>query len=315
MNGKVEHVPVLLQPALNALNVRPGGIYVDCTYGRGGHSRALLGRLDDSARLVVVDRDPEAVAHAERSLGDDPRVSIRRASFAEIGSLAEDLGITGRVSGLLLDLGVSSPQLDSPERGFSFREDGPLDMRMDPDSGESAASWLARAGEAEIARVIRDYGEERFARRIARSIVMARTEQPIESTAELAELVDRALGARGRERDRHPATRTFQGIRIHVNAELDNLERVLESGIEVLEPGGRFVVISFHSLEDRRVKRAFAHAAKPPPASRRLPPGHEAFRPRLRRIGGLIRPDEAEAEINPRARSARMRVAERIAEP
>ncbi len=303
------HVPVLLQPALDALEVRSDGIYVDGTYGRGGHSSAILARLGPAGRLVAVDRDPEAEADASRRFAGDDRVTVCRAGFAEIGRLAREMEIHGRISGLLLDLGVSSPQLDESERGFSFREDGPLDMRMDPETGESAAAWLARAGEDEIARVIKEYGEERFARRIARSIVMARAEQPIERTAELAAIVARAAGPS--PADRHPATRTFQAIRIHVNGELAQLEQALADGIEVLEPGGRFVVISFHSLEDRLVKRAFRAAARPPAASRRLPAA-PSFTPRLKLIGSLVRPDRQEERDNPRARSARMRVAEKL---
>ncbi len=305
-----QHVPVLLQPALDALEVRADGIYVDGTYGRGGHSGAIIARLGPSGRLVVIDRDPQAVADARRRFADDERVTICHAGFADLDRLARELDIHGRISGLLLDLGVSSPQLEEAERGFSFRDDGPLDMRMDPESGESAASWLARAEEAEIARVIREFGEERFARRIARSIVMARAEQPIERTAELAAIVARAAGPS--PADRHPATRTFQAIRIHVNAELDQLEKALEDGIEVLEPGGRFVVISFHSLEDRLVKHAFIRAARPPAASRRMPVA-PSFSPRLKLIGSLVRPDEREEMENPRARSSRMRVAEKLA--
>lgn len=305
------HVPVLLQPALDALEVRPDGIYVDGTYGRGGHATAILSQLGSSGRLVVIDRDPQAVADARRRFADDERVTVCPAGFADIGRLARELDIEGRISGLLLDLGVSSPQLDEAERGFSFRDDGPLDMRMDTDSGETAAAWLARAGEDEIARVIKEYGEERFARRIARSIVMARTEQPIERTAELAALVARAAGPS--PADRHPATRTFQAIRIHINGELDQLERALEDGIDVLGPGGRFVVISFHSLEDRLVKHAFRAASRPPAASRRLPLV-PSFTPRLRLIGSLVRPEAGEERDNPRARSARMRVAEKLPE-
>ena len=305
-----QHVPVLLQPALDALEVRADGIYVDGTYGRGGHSSAIIERLGPSGRLVVIDRDPQAVADARRRFAGDERVTICRAGFADIGRLATELDIHGRISGLLLDLGVSSPQLDEAERGFSFRDDGPLDMRMDPESGESAASWLSRAEEGEIARVIKEFGEERFARRIARSIVMARAEQPIERTAELAAIVARAAGPS--PADRHPATRTFQAIRIHVNAELEQLEQALDDGIEVLEPGGRFVVISFHSLEDRLVKHAFIRAARPPAASRRMPVA-PSFTPRLKLIGSLVRPDEREEMENPRARSSRMRVAEKLA--
>lgn len=310
MDEGATHVPVLLQPALDALRIRADGTYIDGTYGRGGHSSEILARLGPNGRLVVVDRDPEAIADARERLESDPRVSICRASFSAIGSLAEQLEIHGRVSGLLLDLGVSSPQLEEPGRGFSFREDGPLDMRMDPESGESAASWLARAEESEIARVIKEYGEERYARRIARSIVMAREEQPIERTAELAAIVARAAGPS--PADRHPATRTFQAIRIHVNGELDALETALKGGIDVLEPGGRFVVISFHSLEDRLVKQAFVRASRPPPASRRLPLA-EDFRPRLKLVGSLVRPENDETSANPRSRSSRMRVAEKLA--
>ena len=304
-----QHVPALLEPVLEALKVRGDGIYIDCTYGRGGHSREILDRLGERGRLVAIDLDPEAIAHAGRRLGADKRVTIRQASFADVGELAEQLGIHGRVDGLFMDLGVSSPQLDSPERGFSFRTDGPLDMRMNPDQGESATEWLARAEEADIARVIKEYGEERFARRIARSIVMARNEAPIERTGQLAEIVARAVG--GPRSDRHPATRTFQAIRIHVNRELEALDRALAAGIDLLAPGGRFAVISFHSLEDRRVKRAFQAAARPPPASRRMP-APAGFTPRLKLIGRLVRPTPDAERANPRARSARLRVAEKL---
>ncbi len=310
MSDKAQgHIPVLLEPAVAALEVAEGGIYVDGTFGRGGHARAILDRLGPDGRLVVVDRDPEAIAHAERNLGDDLRVVIRHAGFESLEALAQEEGIHGGVHGLLLDLGVSSPQLDRPERGFSFREDGPLDMRMDPTRGESAADWLARADESEIARVIKEYGEERFARRIARSIAMARSGQRIERTAQLAGLVERALGRRHGER--HPATRTFQAIRIYVNRELESLDEALEAGIRILAPGGRFVVISFHSLEDRRVKHCFQRAAKPPPTPRRMPVDPD-FRPRLKLVGRMLRPDDNEEAANPRARSSRMRVAEKL---
>ncbi|RFF28737.1 MULTISPECIES: 16S rRNA (cytosine(1402)-N(4))-methyltransferase RsmH [unclassified Wenzhouxiangella] len=305
-----EHVPVLEGPALDALRIRADGVYVDGTYGRGGHSAAMLARLGEDGRLVVTDRDPQAIADARAKYDDDGRVTIRRANFAEIGSIVDALGLTGRVDGLLLDIGVSSPQLDDPERGFSFQHDGPLDMRMDPDSGESAAEWLARADESEIARVIKEFGEERFGRRIARAIVQARETAPIERTAQLAAIVSDAVP--GPPSPRHPATRTFQALRIFINDELGALERALDEGIELLAPGGRFVVISFHSLEDRLVKRRFAKAAKPPPASRRLP-ATEAFVPRLKLIDGLIQADENEMALNRRSRSARMRAAEKTA--
>lgn len=303
------HVPVLLEPTLAGLRIQPDGTYIDGTYGRGGHSREILARLGPRGRLLVVDQDPEAIASARRGMAADPRVVAMHASFTRVGELAQDLGMHGRVDGLLLDLGVSSPQLDTPERGFSFREDGPLDMRMDPTKGESAADWLARATETDIARVIKEYGEERHARRIARSIVMVRSGQRIERTAQLAGIVAQAVGRVSP--DRHPATRTFQAIRIHVNRELDALEQALDAGIDLLAPGGRFAVISFHSLEDRLVKRRFQRAARPPPASRRRPCAH-AFEPELRLIGRLIRPGAAELEANPRARSARLRVAEKL---
>jgi 16S rRNA (cytosine1402-N4)-methyltransferase len=309
MTSGAQHVPVLLQPALNGLDIAPDGLVVDATYGRGGHSREILRRLGQDGRLVVIDQDPEAIAHAHRHFAGEDRVSVWRGSFAELERMARELGIHGQVSGLLLDLGVSSPQLDAPERGFSFREDGPLDMRMDPDAGESAAEWLARAEEAEIARVIKEYGEERYARRIARSIVMARADQPIERTAQLASIVARAAGPS--PADRHPATRSFQAIRIHINNELGALDAALEQGIEILAQGGRIAVISFHSLEDRRVKQAFRSLSSPPPASRRMPAAPD-FSPTLRQIGRMIKPSADEERANPRARSACLRIAEKL---
>ncbi|TVR95907.1 MAG: 16S rRNA (cytosine(1402)-N(4))-methyltransferase RsmH [Wenzhouxiangellaceae bacterium] len=307
-----QHVPVLLQPALDGLAIGEDDIVVDGTYGRGGHSRALLERLGESGRLVVVDQDPDAIAHARRHLGTDARVTIWQGSFAELARMANETGVMGQVRALLLDLGVSSPQLDTAERGFSFRDDGPLDMRMDPTGCESAAAWLARADEADIARVIKEYGEERYARRIARSIVMARAETPLTRTAQLAAIVARAAGPS--PADRHPATRSFQAIRIHVNAELEALDRALAQSLDVLAVGGRLAVISFHSLEDRRVKRFMRQHASAPPASRRMPVAPE-FTPRLKLIGGLIRPSAEEEAANPRARSACLRIAEKLEAP
>lgn len=304
-----EHAPVLLEPALDALKIRADGIYVDGTYGRGGHATAMIERLGKEGQLVVIDRDPQAIADARARLAGDGRVTIRRARFSGLAAVVAELGLSGRVDGLLLDLGVSSPQLDDPERGFSFQHDGPLDMRMDPDAGESAAEWLARADQASIAGVLKDYGEERFARRIARAIVEARESEPIERTGQLAAIVAAAVpGAPG---PRHPATRTFQALRIHVNHELDEIDAALEAGLECLAPGGRFVVISFHSLEDRRVKRFFSAAAKPPPASRRLPAA-PSFTPTAKIVGRMVQADEGEVAANPRARSACMRVAEKL---
>lgn len=309
MTQGTSHLPVLLQPALDGLNIAADAVLVDATYGRGGHSAAMLQRLGPDGRLAVIDQDPEAIADARSRFADDARVSIWHGSFAELERMARETGVHGRVDGLLLDLGVSSPQLDSPERGFSFRDDGPLDMRMNPAAGESVADWLARTDEAEIARVIKEYGEERYARRIARSIVRARAEEPLLRTAQLAAIVARAAGPS--PSDRHPATRTFQALRIHINDELGALDRALEAGVFILAPGGRFAVISFHSLEDRRVKQVFRAHSQPPAASRRLPQAPD-FQARLRLIGKMIRPDPNEEQANPRSRSARLRIAERL---
>lgn len=291
--------------------IAPDHCVVDATYGRGGHSRALLARLGPDGRLIAMDQDPEAIAHAQSTLGADKRVSIWCGNFADLDRMADELGIAGQVNAMLMDVGVSSPQLDTPERGFSFRDDGPLDMRMNPEQGESAADWLARADEAEIARVIFEYGEDRKARRIARSIVMARADEPIVRTAQLASIVARSSGPA--PSDRHPATRTFQAIRIHINDELGALDSALDKAIDVLAPKGRLAVISFHSLEDRRVKQAFRALSKAPPVSRRMPVVPD-FKPRARTIGGVIRPDADEIAANPRARSSRLRVIEKLAE-
>jgi 16S rRNA (cytosine1402-N4)-methyltransferase len=307
----VGHVPVLLEAAVDALNVRDNGIYVDATFGRGGHASAIAERLGPSGRLLAIDADPEAVEHGRARFGDDARVRLVQANFRDLITTVRD-HVDGRVDGVLMDLGVSSPQLDSPERGFSFRADGPLDMRMDPSAGPSAADWLADIEADELSRVIATFGEERFARRIARAIVAERDRAPIRTTGRLADIVRDAIPAAAARSSRiDPATRTFQALRIAVNAEIDALDEALAGAIDVLAPGGRLAVISFHSLEDRRVKRAIREASTPPPASRRAP-APVRFRPRLKRIGGLVRPSEAEAAANPRARSARMRVAERL---
>ncbi|MGY6554110.1 MAG: 16S rRNA (cytosine(1402)-N(4))-methyltransferase RsmH [Wenzhouxiangella sp.] len=311
MSAELSHVPVLLQPALTALNLSGDAIVIDATYGRGGHSREILKCLGAEGRLLAIDQDPSAIVHGRQAFADDPRVSLCHARFDALDRVAEEHAVTGRVTGLLMDLGVSSPQLDDPQRGFSFREDGPLDMRMDTSRGEPASAWLARVDEDELTRVIREYGEERYARRIAREIVNARQDQALTGTARLAAVVAAAAGPSPPER--HPATRTFQAIRIHINDELGALERALQLGTDILAPGGRFVVISFHSLEDRLVKQAWRALAKPPAASRRMPLA-TPFRPRLKLIGGLVRPDAAESALNPRARSARMRVAEKLVE-
>ncbi|KAF1697861.1 16S rRNA (cytosine(1402)-N(4))-methyltransferase [Pseudoxanthomonas jiangsuensis] len=299
------HLPVLFAQVIDGLRVVPDGRYLDGTFGRGGHARGVLERLGPGGRLLLMDKDPEAIAEAERSFGGDARVSIRRGSFAALASWeqARDL------DGLLFDLGVSSPQLDVAERGFSFGKDGPLDMRMDPDSGESAAQWLARADEAEIAGVLWTYGEEKQSRRIARAIVAQRAKQPIERTAQLADLIGSVV-PRGKDKS-NPATRSFQAIRIHINRELADLEAGLDAALAALKPGGRLAVISFHSLEDRIVKQFIARHAKAPPANRRLP-AVQAFVPTLAAIGGAIRAEDDELAANPRARSAVLRVAEKL---
>lgn len=298
---------------MDALNVHENGTYVDATFGRGGHARLILDRLGPGGALIALDADPEAIAHGRARFTDD-RLTLVHCNFRELGEAVRARVPSGRVDGILMDLGVSSPQLDAPGRGFSFREDGPLDMRMNPEAGVSAAAWLADVAEDDLATVIATLGEERFARRIARAIVAERNREPIRTTGRLADVVTAAVPARAARSERiHPATRTFQAIRIAVNAELDALDDALDAAIDALSPGGRLVVISFHSLEDRRVKRAIRAASTPPPASRRAPAAPD-FRPRLKALGKLRRPDADECRANPRARSARMRVAERIAD-
>lgn len=309
--GPWQHTTVLLHEAVQALVQRPDGIYVDGTYGRGGHARAVLARLGAAGRLLAIDRDPQAVAHAREGEHriDDARFEIVHAPFAELPALLAARGID-RIDGLLLDLGVSSPQIDDPARGFSFRHAAPLDMRMDTTRGESAADFLARADEQELTAVIRDYGEERFARNIARALVARRAEgRPVESTDDLAQLVARAV--RTREPGQDPATRTFQALRIFVNAELAQLEQALAAALDCLAPGGRLVVISFHSLEDRIVKTFIASHSRAT-VDRRAP---FAPAPALKlQALARIKPGAAEVAANPRARSAILRVAERTAQ-
>ncbi|BCX88028.1 16S rRNA (cytosine1402-N4)-methyltransferase [Methylomarinovum tepidoasis] len=303
------HLPVMLEAALGGLALVPGGVYLDCTFGRGGHSRAMLERLGPEGRLVALDKDPDAVASAEAErLRRDPRFTLVQADFRDLGAVVREAGLCGRVAGMLLDLGVSSPQLDTAARGFAFLQEGPLDMRMNPTVGLSAAEWLAQADERELADVIHRYGEERYARRIARAIVRARVEAPLRTTRQLAELVERAVPRR--ERHKHPATRTFQAIRIHVNRELEALEAALAQSLEVLAPGGRLVVIAFHSLEDRIVKRFIRRHSRPAPLPRKLPVAVSEPDLPLRDLGKR-RPDALEIARNPRARSAVLRVAER----
>lgn len=301
----------MLQEAVDALDVRSAGIYVDGTYGRGGHARQILARLGQAGRLLAFDKDPAAVQAARTRLGEDPRFSIIQGSFTQLPDVAAGLGLIGRVDGLLLDLGVSSPQIDDPTRGFSFSADGPLDMRMDPSRGVTAGDWLDTASEGEIADVLHDLGEERFARRIARAIKSRCAQGPLRSTTELAELVARACPSR--ERHKHPATRTFQALRIHINRELDDLAAALRGVLDIFSAGARLVVISFHSLEDRIVKRFFREQSQGPRLPKGVPVTHAEARGRLRLLGGAQRPSAGEIADNPRARSAVMRVAEVLA--
>ncbi|MBI5782657.1 MAG: 16S rRNA (cytosine(1402)-N(4))-methyltransferase RsmH [Gammaproteobacteria bacterium] len=311
MNG-YHHVPVLLEEALQALQVKEDGVYVDATYGRGGHAQEILKKLGERGRLLAFDRDPHACEDARRRFGSDARVQIHQGPFSAIGQAIENLDLTGNINGVLFDLGISSPQLDDPHRGFSFRAEGPLDMRMDPGVGESAAEWINRAEENEIVRVLRDYGEERFARRIARAILRERSIEPIATTQRLAGIVARAVPTR--EKNKDPATRTFQAIRIHINRELEELTKALPEAVKMLAAGGRLAVISFHSLEDRTVKHFLRAEAKGRELPPELPVRHDQFRARLKIIGKAIRASETETNRNPRARSAVMRVAERTEE-
>ncbi len=301
-----EHAPVLRNAAIDSLAIRADGCYVDATFGRGGHAGEILGRLGEEGKLIGIDRDPEAEAAAAVLFDADPRARFVRGRFSELGQHVAPAS----VDGILFDLGVSSPQLDEARRGFSFLRDGPLDMRMDPDSGASAAQFLAHAEEREIAGVIARLGEERHAKRIARALVAARESGPIDTTGRLAGIV--AAAVPGREPGRHPATRTFQALRIHVNDELGEIERALPQAVEALKPRGRLVVISFHSLEDRIVKRFMRSGSREDPAWAGLPEVPAAARPRLKLVGRATFADEAEVARNPRARSAVMRVAERL---
>lgn len=296
---------------MEGLNIRADGRYVDGTFGRGGHAAALLERLGKSGRLLVLDKDPSAIAAAQNRFGTDQRVIVRQTSFANISQAVQPLGWLGQVDGILLDLGVSSPQLDDASRGFSFQQEGPLDMRMNPDTGQSAAEWLATAREQDIVQVLKEYGEERFARRIARAIIKARSVHPIATTSQLAAIVAAAVPSR--EPGKDPATRSFQAIRIFINQELDDLKACLEQVLDILKPGGRLVVISFHSLEDRLVKRFIRKQEKGDRFPPDLPVTHIQLSPRLCAVGKPIRPGEEEVRTNPRARSAIMRVAQRLA--
>jgi 16S rRNA (cytosine1402-N4)-methyltransferase len=303
------HVPVLLGPVLQGLKIKSDGCYVDGTFGRGGHSEKILEQLTTRGRLLGIDRDPQAIASAPRTLTDDPRFELIRGESAQLETLMAARGLVGEVDGLLFDLGVSSPQLDEAERGFSFLRDGPLDMRMDPQSGTSARDWLATVGEFELKKVLRQFGEETAAARIARAVVAARAVEPIESTVQLAGIVESVAPRRGQKK--HPATKTFQAIRIFINRELEQLEAVLQQSAAVLRSGGRLCVISFHSLEDRIVKRFMRDASLEPEQYRGMPSVPPEFQPRFKTVGKVIMASADEIAANPRARSARLRIAER----
>ena len=305
-SAPLQHIPVMLGEAVEGLAVKAGGRYLDGTFGRGGHARAVLSRLGPDGRLLLMDRDPQAIAAAKAAFADDPRVSIRHANFS---SLAEWDETAAGLDGILLDLGVSSPQLDEAARGFSFMADAPLDMRMDTTQGESAADFLAQASEREIADLLWNYGEERHSRRIARAIVADRDATPFTRTGQLAALIERVAGRR--EPGKHPATRSFQALRIRVNGELDALQQGLDAALERLKPGGRLAVISFHSLEDRAVKMFIRDHSGRVQNSRRGPPV-QAVPARLAAVGKAQFPSDAELAVNPRARSAVLRVAEKL---
>lgn len=306
-----QHVSVLLEESIEALATDPQGTYIDATFGRGGHTRALLNQLGDDARVIALDQDPEAIA-AAAAFADDPRFQIIHTPFSNLQQVLDDLQLNQQVTGILFDLGVSSPQLDDAERGFSFMRDGPLDMRMNTTSGETAAEWLNRAEKDDISWVLREYGEERFARRIASAIVMDREKKPFTRTKQLAEMIARVSPVK--EKHKHPATRTFQAIRIHINRELEQIEQALDASLSGLKEDGRLVVISFHSLEDRLVKRFIRKHSE----GKQLPPGlpvTEAERNKdkaLEKVGKAIKPGKAEVQINPRSRSSVLRIARRV---
>ena len=312
MSGNSTHETVLISEAIDALSICEGGCYVDATFGRGGHSRLILENLGAKGSLIIFDKDPEAIEVATQIREKDERLQIAHAPFGEIEMQLTARGLNDGVDGILFDLGVSSPQLDNAERGFSFLRDGPLDMRMNPEMGQSAEQWINSAGESEIADVLYQYGEERHSRRMARRVILERAEKRITRTSELAEMIKEANPAW--ERDKHPATRAFQGIRIFINDELGELERGLEQALKMLKVGGRLVVISFHSLEDRMVKRFIAKQAKGDSYPRGLPIQQDMLSPKLKPIGKRIKASALEVDRNARSRSAVMRVAEKIAQ-
>ena len=305
-----KHLPVLLVETMQALSISKDGVYVDATFGRGGHCRAMLEALSDRGRVIALDRDPQAIAAAEKLRTAETRLQVFQARFAELDSVIAGLGLNGAIHGVLMDVGVSSPQLDDPERGFSFRHAGPLDMRMDPSQGVDAAQWLNSADEEVIANIIWRYGEERRSRRIAKAIVAAR---PLHTTEALADVVAACVPRGNAKSAKHPATKTFQAVRIFINDELQELQRGVQGAFDSLAVGGRLAVISFHSLEDRQVKQAFKALSQPPVLPRRLPVQDAQAVVRGRLVSGPIRAGQSELDANPRARSATLRVIERVA--
>lgn len=307
------HIPVLKREALTALNIREGGIYVDATLGRAGHAQAIAEHMGESGRLIGFDRDPHAIELGKTLFANDSRVSVLHSEFNRMAQMLTQFTEFQKVDGVLMDLGVSSPQLDQAERGFSFMRDGALDMRMDPSQGESAADWLARVEERDLVKVLFELGEEKFSRRIARAIVLAREETPLESTLQLASIIEQAIPKK--DKHKHPATRTFQAIRLHVNQELFQVSDALPQAVQLLNEGGRLVVISFHSLEDRIVKRFIRDLSTPNLPPKNIPVSEDAYLTPLKALGRAIKPSKEEIQQNPRSRSSVLRIAERTAVP
>ncbi len=305
-----EHQPVLLAEVIENFAIKADGVYIDATFGRGGHAKAILAKLGPNGRLLAMDKDPTAVHYAREHFRDDPRFLIQQGTFAGIAKFVANQQFTGKIDGILFDLGVSSPQLDDPDRGFSFKRSGKLDMRMDDSRGEDAATWLAKVDEKELADSLWKYGEERFSRRIARTIVSTREETPITTTAQLAELIAKSIPVW--QKGKHPATRSFQAIRIVINHELDDLESGLHQAMDVLSPGGRLLVISFHSLEDRLVKHFMLHQERGDELPAGLPIKHADREIHFKRLGRAIKPGNQEMAVNPRARSAILRIGEKL---
>ena len=309
MTSSDSHIPVLKREVLEALNIHQGGVYVDATLGRAGHAVAIARQIGDSGRLIALDRDPRAIESGQQVFEGDSRVQILQGEFSRMTELIHSFTSIGKVDGILLDLGVSSPQLDQADRGFSFMRDGALDMRMDPDHGESAAQWLARVEESDLVKVLFEFGEEKFARRIAKAIVLSRQEQRIVSTLQLAAIIEQSIPRK--DKHKHPATRTFQAIRLQVNQELSEISKALPQAVNLLNEGGRLAVISFHSLEDRIVKRFIRKLSTPNLPPRNIPVTEAAYRTPLQAIGRAIKPSREEVSANPRSRSSVLRVAQR----